>query len=83
MTMTPMTLVMIGNLLLFRFFRLFTTLLDDFDVVVEYGCDHGDHIGLDYPSPDVLGAANSYVDDALESKVPFPHVHHIFASSLF
>ena len=58
-------------------------LIDDLDVVVENGCDDGHHIGFDHTCPDVLRTTYTNVEDALESKVPFPHVHHVLAPALF
>ena len=82
MAVAAMTLMMIGNLLLFRFFRLFATLLDYFDVVVEDSSDDGHHVSLDDTRPDVLGAPYADVEDALEGQVPLPHVHHVLAAAL-
>ena len=59
------------------------TFVDDLDVVVEDGSDDGHHVGFDDPCPDVLGASDADVEDALECQVPFPHVHHVLAPALF
>ena len=69
-----------------RFMLCFLSLLaypfDDFDVVVEDGGDDGNHICLNNAGSDVLSASYTYVDHALESKIPLPHVHHILAATL-
>lgn len=76
---SPMGMVLKTLLLLFLFSQLFR----DFDIIVENCSDDRNHVGLNNPSANALCAPNSYVNDTLESQVPFPHVHHIFASSLF
>ena len=58
-------------------------LVDDLEVVVEDGSNDRDHIGFDDPRPDVLGTSHTDVKDALESQVPFPHVHHVLAPAFF
>ena len=58
-------------------------LVDDLDVVVENGCDDRHHVGFDDTRPDVLRATHADVEDALESKVPLPHIHHVLAPALF
>jgi hypothetical protein len=58
-------------------------LVDDFDVVVENGSNDGNHVGLDYPRPDILRASYTNVKDALKGKVPLPHVHHVLAPPFF
>lgn len=81
--MTPMPMMMLCNLFLFGFFGFLAALLDNFNIIVEYSRDDRDHISLDHPSPYVLSPTNSYVNNTLESEIPFPHVHHILASPLF
>lgn len=83
MTVTPMTMVVVSNLFQLRLLCLFAAFIDNFDVIVEDGCDDRNHISFDDSSPHVFGPANSYVHHTLESKIPFPHVHHILTSSLF
>lgn len=80
MSVAPVTVVV--DLLLLGLLCLFTTLLNDFDIVVEYGCNDRNHIGFNYPSSYIFSPANSYIHHALEGEVPFPHVHHIFAPTL-
>lgn len=75
-------MAMVVELLLFSFFGLFSTFVDDFDVIVEDGGDDGNHIGFDNPGTNGLGTAYTYVDHALKSKVPLPHAHHILAATL-
>jgi hypothetical protein len=58
-------------------------LIHNLDVVVENGCNDRHHVGFNHTRPDVLGAAYANVEDALESKVPLPHVHHVLAAALF
>ncbi len=57
-------------------------LVDNLDVVVEDGRNDGDHVSFDNACPDILGTSNSDVEDALKRQIPFPHVHHIFATAL-
>jgi hypothetical protein len=57
-------------------------LVDDLDVVVENGGNDRHHIGFDHTRPDILRAAYTNVEDALEGKVPLPHVHHVLAPAL-
>lgn len=58
------------------------TLVDDPDVIVEYGCNDRNHISLDNPSPYILRAANPNIEHTLKGEIPFPHLHHLLASSL-
>lgn len=83
MVVTPVTMVVILDLLLLGLFSLFAALVDDFDVIVEDGCDDRDHIGLDHARADVLRASDADVDNALEGQVPLPHAHHVLAPALF
>lgn len=80
--MTPVTVVVVLQLLLLGLLGLFATLLNHFDVVVEDCGNDGHHVSLDDSRPDTFSAADSNVHDALESQVPFPHVHHVFAAAL-
>ena len=82
MLVTSMAMMVIVNLLLLGFLSLFAAFVDDLDVVIEYGSDDGDHVGLDHASADILGTPNTDIDNTLESQVPFPHAHHIFAATL-
>jgi hypothetical protein len=82
MAVTPMAVVVVGNLLLLGFLGLLSTLFDHLDVIVENSSNDRDHISLDNPRPYILGTANSYVNDALEGQVPLPHVHHVLAPAL-
>ena len=54
----------------------------DLNVVVENGSDDGNHVCLDNPGPHVLRTSHADVEDALEGKVPLPHVHHVLAPPL-
>lgn len=64
------------------FLGLLTNPINDLDVIVEYGSDDGNHVGLYDPGPDSLCASNSYVDNTLKRQIPLPHVHHVFAATL-
>lgn len=74
--------VMLFDLLLLRLLGLFSTLLNHFNVVIQDGSNHRDHVGLHNPSPDGLRSPDTNIDDALEGKIPLPHAHHILASAL-
>jgi hypothetical protein len=52
-------------MLLLRFGRRLQ-FLDDSNVVVENGSDHGNNVGLDNPCPHVLGPTDADIDDALK-----------------
>ena len=82
LVMTSMSLVVVADVFLFSFLGLLPALLDDFDVVVQNCSNDWDHIGLDNPRTHILGAANANIDNTLEGKVPFPHAHHIIATTL-
>ncbi len=82
MIVTPMTMMVFVDLLLFGLFRLLAAFLDDFDVIVEDGGDDRDHVGFNDPCPNGLGASDSYVHNTLESQIPLPHVHHVLAPAL-
>jgi hypothetical protein len=62
------------------FFSLFSASINHFDVVIEYCSNDGNHICFYHPRPDILRASDPNIDNALESQIPFPHIHHIFAS---
>lgn len=80
--MTPVTMVVVLQLLLLGLFGLFTTLLNHFDVVIENCGDDGHHVGLNDSRPDTFGATDPDIDDTLESQIPLPHIHHVFAAAL-
>lgn len=80
--MTPMTMVMVIEVLLLCLFCLLSAFLDNLDVIVEDSSNDGDHVSLDDPSTDALSAAHPYVHNALKSEIPLPHVHHVLATSL-
>lgn len=61
---------------------LLPALVDDLEVVVEYGRDDGNHVSLDDTGPYGLGTPDADVDDTLEGQVPLPHLHHVFAPAL-
>lgn len=63
-------------------FGLFSTLVNDLDIIVKYRCDHRHHVSFDDPCSNTFGPANSNVDDALESEIPLPHLHHFLAPAL-
>lgn len=74
--------MMMMAVLVLGFLGLCPYVFNDFDVVVEDCGNHGDHISLHHPSPNSFCAPNAYVDDTLESQIPLPHVHHVFAATL-
>lgn len=76
-------MMMFVNLLLICFLSLFTAFFKDFDVVVEYSGDDGDHVGFDNSGSYVFGSSNANVHDALKCQVPLPHPHHVLAPPLF
>lgn len=53
------------------------------DVVPKNRGNDRNHVSLNYTRAYILGASNADVDDALKGKIPFPHMHFIFASALF
>jgi hypothetical protein len=67
--------------LLLRFLRLLSTPIYDLYVVVENSSDNWDHICLYHPSPYRLRATDPDIDNTLERKIPFPHIHHVLASA--
>jgi hypothetical protein len=69
-------------LLLFRFFGLLAAFVDSLGIVIEDGSDDGDHVGFNDTGADVLRASNTNIDNALESKIPFPHSHHVLTTAL-
>jgi hypothetical protein len=81
--MASVPMVVILDLLLLCFLRLFAALLNDLDVVVQDRGDYRHHVCLNDSGPYCLGATNAYVNDALKCQVPFPHVHHVLAPALF
>lgn len=80
--MAPVATVVILDLLLLGLLGLLTTFVHDLDVIVKDGSNDRNHVGLNHAGPNTFGASNSYVHDALEGQVPFPHVHHVFAPAL-
>ena len=80
--MASVAVVMVLKLLLLGFLSLFTTLLDDFDVIVQNRGNDGDHVGLHDPGPDIFGPANADIHHTLEGEIPLPHAHHILTSTL-
>jgi hypothetical protein len=59
---------------------LLPTSIDDLDVIVQYRRNNGDHVCFDHPCPNILRPSYPNVDNALKCQIPFPHIHHIFAS---
>lgn len=80
--MALVAVVMVADVFQLGFLSPLPALFNDLDVVVENGGYDGDHVGLDDPGPDGLGAADANVDDTLEGKIPLPHAHHIFTPPL-
>jgi hypothetical protein len=76
------TMVMFVHLFLVGLFGLFAAFLDDLDVIVKNSSYDWHHISFDNTSPHVFGSSDANIDHALESKVPFPHSHHILTPSL-
>jgi hypothetical protein len=81
MLVGPLSMVIV-NLLLLRFLGLFAAFFNDFDIIVQDGGDDGNHVGLDNTGSDSLRAPNTNVDNALKSKIPLPHAHHVLATAL-
>ena len=48
-------------------FGLFSTLVNDLDIVVKYRCDHGHHVSFNNPRSNIFRTTDSNIDDALES----------------
>ena len=62
--------------------RPFLALFDDLEVIVQDRRNHRHHIRFhDSPSYS-LRASHADVHDALKSKVPLPHLHHILTPPL-
>jgi hypothetical protein len=80
--MAPVTMVVVLQLLLLGLFGLFATFFNYFDVIIENRGNDRHHISLDNSRPDTFSATDSNVYDALESQVPLPHIHHVFAAAL-
>lgn len=74
MTVVPFGLLGIG----FGFFSL-----NYHNVIPKNSGDDRDHVGFYDASSDIFRATHTNVDNALESQIPFPHVHFIFASAFF
>jgi hypothetical protein len=64
-------------LCLLCFLRLLSTSVNDLDVIVEYGSDDWDHVGLHHSCSHILRTSDSNINDALKSEIPLPHIHHI------
>ena len=47
-------------------FGLLPTLVNDLDVVIKYRCDHGNHVGFDYPRPNSFWTTDTNIDNALK-----------------
>ncbi|KAI6755313.1 hypothetical protein HG531_004419 [Fusarium graminearum] len=75
--------VVVVILLLFGFLSLLAAFVDSLGIVIEDGSDDGDHVSLDNTSANIFCASNTNIDDALESKVPLPHSHHVLTTALF
>lgn len=73
---------MVVAMLVFDFLRFLAVLVHDLDVVVQYSCNDRHHVCLDDSGADILGASHTDIDHTLESQVPFPYSHHIFAAAL-
>jgi hypothetical protein len=58
-------------------FRLLSTSVNHFDVIVEYCSNDWNHIGLHYSCPHILRSSDSNIDNALKRQIPLPHIHHI------
>lgn len=82
MVVGAVAVMVVVDLLVLGLVGLFAALVNDSDVVVKDGGDDRNHVSLDDSGADVLGAADANVDDTLESEVPLPHAHHVFAAAL-
>lgn len=80
--MAAVAMLVVVNMLLFRFLGLFTTFVDDFDVIIEDSGDDWNHVGFDDPGTNILCTSNANINHALESEIPFPHAHHILTATL-
>jgi hypothetical protein len=67
-------------LCLLCFFRLLSTPVNHFDVIVEYCSDDWNHVCLHHSCPHIFRSSDSNINNALKSQIPLPHVHHIFTS---
>ena len=65
----------------FRLLCLFSTPVDNFDVVVEYGSNDRDHVCLHHSRSHILRPSDSNIDYTLKCQIPLPHIHHILTSS--
>lgn len=61
--------------------RLLSAPIYDLYVVIENCSDNRDHVSLHHPRPDRLRASDADIDNTLECEIPFPHIHHVFASA--
>ena len=77
----PSTRSLFLDSLLLCLLRLFSAPIYNFYVVVENRSNNWNHIRLHHPRPNRFRATNADIDNTLESKVPFPHIHHILASA--
>jgi hypothetical protein len=75
--------VMVVDMLLLSFLDLFARFVHDFYVIIQNGGDDWDHVCLNDSGANIFGATNTNVHNALESKIPLPHAHHILAPPLF
>lgn len=82
MIVSSVTTVMFMYLFLAGFFRLFAAFFDDFDVIVKNGGYYWHHVGLDNTSAYIFSSSDTDINHTLESKIPFPHAHHIFTPAL-
>lgn len=73
---------MIANVFLLGLFGLLAAFFNDLDVVVENGCNDRNHVSLNDSSTHTFRTTDPYVDNALESEIPLPHIHHILTPSL-
>lgn len=74
--------VMVVALLLFGLLRLLAAFINSFCIVVEDGSDDRNHVSLNNSGADVFRASDADIDNTLKSKVPLPHSHHIFTTTL-
>lgn len=64
-------------------FCLLTAPVDDFDIVIQDGCDDGNHVSFHDARSDVLSAPDTNVHHTLKCQIPLPHAHHILTSTMF
>jgi hypothetical protein len=76
-------MVMVVYLFLLNFIGLFSTSVNNFDIVVKNSCDDRNHVGFNNTRAYVFRSTHTDIDNTLERQVPFPHSHHVLTPTLF